>query len=292
MAGMFKDTLFRSLFSDERAFLSLYNAVSGANYGDDTEVVINTLSETLFSSRKNDVSGLVDFRLLILKEQQASINENMPFRCLSYVASLFENAVTDKAAVYRKALVKLPRPVFIVLYTGTAPCPDRKTLKLSDAFEKVEGNDSVNLELTVEVININKGRNEEIVNRCGPLRGYMEFVDRVRTNQARLKAEKPGMKREAALERAVALAVSYCKEHDILKDFFENLSPEEANMLTTEWNLEDALRVREEEAWEETRMETRKEGRDMVFNIVNQARSMDELKEMLEKSFSDVTISN
>jgi hypothetical protein len=150
MSGMFKDTLFRSLFSDKKAFLSLYNAVSGSDYGDDTEVVINTLTETLFSNRKNDVSAIIGSIIIFLIELQSSINENMPFRCLSHIASLFENAVTDKSAVYRQALVKLPRPVFIVLYTGTASYPDRTTLKLSYAFEKVAGNDSVNLELTVE----------------------------------------------------------------------------------------------------------------------------------------------
>jgi hypothetical protein len=52
MGNKFKDTLFRSLLSDEKAFLSLYNAVSGSKYGEDTAVVINTLSETLFTSRK------------------------------------------------------------------------------------------------------------------------------------------------------------------------------------------------------------------------------------------------
>jgi hypothetical protein len=149
---MFKDTLFRSLFSDKKAFLSLYNAVSGANYGDDADVVINTLSETLFSNRKNDVSAILNRELIVLKELQSSINENMPFRFLSHIASLFENTVSDKTAVYRQSLVKLPRPVFIVLYTGAASYPDRKTLRLSDAFESAAGNDSVNLELTVEVI--------------------------------------------------------------------------------------------------------------------------------------------
>jgi predicted transposase/invertase (TIGR01784 family) len=46
---------------------------------------------------------------------------------------------------------------------------------------------------------------------------------------------------------AVAYTITYCKEHGILKKFLENLSPEEVNMLATEWKLEDALRIREEE---------------------------------------------
>jgi hypothetical protein len=294
LSNTFKDTLFRSLFSDKKAFLSLYNAVSGANYGDDTEVLINTLSETLFSNRKNDVSALLDRDLIVLKELQSSINENMPFRFLSQIASLFENTVADKTAVYRQSLVKLPRPVFIVLYTGTAVYPDRKTLRLSDAFERAAGNDSVNLELTVEVININKGCNEGIVNKCEALRGYVEFVDIVRLNQRRIREESPAARRDMVLEKAISDAVSYCKKHNILKDFFENLTPEEVNMLATEWNLEDALRVREEETWEKASKETWEKAsketwekdRNTFSNLMNRAKSMDELKELFEASFS------
>jgi hypothetical protein len=40
---------------------------------------------------------------------------------------------------------------------------------------------------------------------------------------------------------AIAEAVTYCKEHGILADFFEKLLPEEVNMLAAEWKLEDAL---------------------------------------------------
>jgi hypothetical protein len=63
--------------------------------------------------------------------------------------------------------------------------------------------------------------------------------------------------------------------------FFENLSQEETNMLAAEWNMEDALRVREEETWEKAR----KEDRDLFSNLMERAGSMDELKKMFEKSF-------
>jgi hypothetical protein len=76
---MYKNSLFRSLFSRKEAFLSLYNALSGANYGADTEVVINTLSDTLFTGKKNDVSGVFGRKLVVVAEQQASVNENMPY---------------------------------------------------------------------------------------------------------------------------------------------------------------------------------------------------------------------
>jgi hypothetical protein len=55
-----------------------------------------------------------------------------------------------------------------VLYNGTAPYPDEQMLRLSEAFEnprslglpEKEGDE---LELIVRVININQGRNEEII---------------------------------------------------------------------------------------------------------------------------------
>jgi hypothetical protein len=282
MGNKFKDTLFRSLFSDERAFLSLYNAVSGSQYGEDTEVVINTLSETLFTSRKNDVSGLIDGKVIVVAEQQSSPNENMPFRFLSHIARLYENTVTDKAAIYRQSLVKLPRPEFIVLYNGLADYPDRRTLKLSDAFEEGKGG-AASLELTATVINIAEGRNEAIAERCGALQGYIRFVGIVRALQAALQRENPLMKRESLLEKAIAGGIAYCRQEGILADFFEKLSQEEVNMLATEWNLEDAIRV----AREETREKTWKEDRSIVFDIIKQAKSMDELKQLLEASFEE-----
>jgi hypothetical protein len=103
----------------------------------------------------------------------------MPFRFLSPIARLFENSISDRNAVYRQSLVKLPRPEFIVLYNGGAGYPDKTTLRLSDAFERVEGNAAVNLELAVKVYNIGKGRNDEMVRKSGSLSGYVDSKRRV-----------------------------------------------------------------------------------------------------------------
>jgi hypothetical protein len=66
-------------------------------------------------------------------------------------------------------------------------------------------------------------------------------------------------------------------------------------MLATEWNLDDALRIREEEtrektwkeAWKEAQTKTQEKDRSMVFDIIKQAKSMDELKQVLEASFGE-----
>jgi hypothetical protein len=282
MSGMYKDSLFRSLFSRKEAFLSLYNAVSGSNYSNDTEVEINTLSDTLFTIKKNDVSGIFDRKLVVVAEQQASVNENMPFRFLSPIARLFENGITDRNAVYRQSLVKLPRPEFIVLYNGGASYPDRTTLKLSDAFEQIKGNTAINLELTVKVYNIEKGRNTDMVRKCEPLNGYVEFVHIAENRKALIKRENPDMKREIVLEQAIAYTVTYCKEHGILAEFLETLSPEEVNMLASEWKLEDALRVREEEGIQKGRQEGEQRKAAEILKLFDAGYSAEDIRERLK----------
>ncbi|MDR0759799.1 MAG: hypothetical protein LBF74_06770 [Treponema sp.] len=295
MSGIYKDSLFRSLFNNRTAFLSLYNAVSGKNYDENTDVLINTLPETLFTMRKNDVSGIIAGKLVLAAEHQSSLNENMPLRFLSHSARLFENCITDKSAVYREKLIKIPRPEFIVLCKDPAMKEDIQTLKLSDAFE--DGGD-VNLELFVTVININEGFNQAILEKCPLLRGYITYIDRVEAAQKRLAKENPAMTRVQCREKAIADSISYCKEHNILKDFFENLSPEEVNMLTAEWNLEDAIKVAREESWERGVERGREEGwekgiekgiekgrekeRELFSRLMSQATSIDDLKQMLE----------
>jgi hypothetical protein len=179
MSGIYKDSLFRSLFNNPQAFLSLYNAVSGKDYDENTEVVINTLPETLFTMRKNDVSGIIAGKLVLAVEHHSSVNENMPLRFLSYIARLFENYITDKSAIYRRKLVKIPFPEFIVLCKDPAMKETVQTLKLSDAFAYDGEDGKVKLELEVTVININNEFNQEVVEKCPLLRDYVKYIDKV-----------------------------------------------------------------------------------------------------------------
>ena len=50
--------------------------------------------------------------------------------------------------------------------------------------------------------------------------------------------------------RAIKLAIQDCKSADLLREFWENMSQEELNMLVNEWDMETALEVREEERFE------------------------------------------
>ncbi|GHV72274.1 hypothetical protein AGMMS49928_28750 [Spirochaetia bacterium] len=126
-----KDSVFTLLFGDPEKLRGLYNAITNSNYGPDTQIEINTLNDALYMNRINDISFTIGKELVILIEYQSTINENMPLRLLSYIARIYEKITSDKS-IYKKTLIKIPRPQFIVLYNGTDPYPDKEILKLSE----------------------------------------------------------------------------------------------------------------------------------------------------------------
>jgi hypothetical protein len=153
----YRDSVFTSYFSDEAKLLEMYNAVSGRDYGADARIEINTLENVLFRDKVNDVSFTIDGRWVVLVEHQSTLNENMPLRLLLYISKVYEKIV-DYEAAYRRRLVRIPRPEFIVLYNGAEECPDKRVLRLSDAFEDVGmfGDAPARLELVVDMYNISR----------------------------------------------------------------------------------------------------------------------------------------
>jgi hypothetical protein len=164
-----------------------------------------------------------------------------------YIASVFEKLFNVdrklKRAIYRTTLVKIPKPEFYVLYNGKDEFPDRKELKLSDAFWEAGAPEWAGgfLELTVPVYNINEGRNEDIVKKSETLFGYAAFIAQVR------RYSEMGCE----LEKAIEQAVKYCVEHNILAEFLLSNASEVINMLTVEFKMEEAVQVWKEEGIEE-----------------------------------------
>ena len=208
----YKDSLFRSLFGNERAALALYNALHGTNYrGQDTDVTINTLEETMLTPKKNDLSFTVNGKLVVLIEHQSSINANMPIRFLHPILRLLEDSIEDKVE------------------------------SLEDSF----------LELVVKVYNINGGHNAEIVGRSEELRGYAYFVERVQYHEVAERKRDPTLSKAAITRIAIRKAIQDCRDRGLLVDFWDNLSTEEMTMLGSEWDMDLAMEVAKEEAYED-----------------------------------------
>jgi hypothetical protein len=263
----YKNSVFSLLFSDPDVLRELYSALEGVPLDKEVPITINTLSDVLYMERYNDISFTIGNKLVVLIEHQSTVNLNMPLRILLYIARVYEKII-ERKSLYRETLLKIPRPEFIVLYNGLKPYPDQSTLKLSDAFENIEGLKDLppELELTVKVYNINKGHNEDLVKKCAALSGYSTFVDKIRENRTTMP-----------LEDAMKAAIEYCIEHNVLSNFLLERSSEVINMLLTEWNWTDAKEVWQQEARTEGRMEERRE----ILDLLEQGYTADQIKAML-----------
>ena len=233
----YKDSVFVDLFSeDEKAkenFLSLYNALHGTNLQLSCPVENIKLDNVMYMNIINDVSCLVDNKIIVLAEHQSTINENMPLRFLQYIARLYEKLQkpTDR---YLRTLSKIPTPEFYVFYNGIEDYPQTITLKLSDAF--ITKPEHIPLELTVQVLNINNDKGSEILKTCKTLDEYSLFVEEVRI-QTRLDSEN-----------GFTNAVKICIEKGILKEYLQRKAREVINMLIAEYDYDTDIAVQREEA--------------------------------------------
>ena len=232
----YKDSVFVDLFSeDEKAkenFLSLYNALHGTELKDTKQLKNVRLDQVLYMSFYNDVSYLVENKIIVLAEHQSTINPNMPLRCLEYISRLYETIFESKEKYSRK-LLHIPRPEFYVFYNGEEPFPCNKTLKLSDAFiERIEDS---SLELIVKVININQQNHHPLLKNCQTMYEYTVFVETVR----KWKELDPQNGFQKAIEECIA--------NNILRDYLKRKTKEVLNMLLAEYNYETDIAVQRAE---------------------------------------------
>ena len=63
----------------------------------------------------------------------------------------------------------------VVFYNGLKEQEDECLLRLSDAFEKEHRTDA-DIEVRVKMLNINHGRNKDLMRKCKPLEEYAWFI--------------------------------------------------------------------------------------------------------------------
>ena len=245
----YKDSVFVDLFSeDEKAkenFLALYNALHGTHLPLSCPVENIRLDNVMYMSIINDISCLVDNKIIVLAEHQSTINENMPIRFLQYIARLYEKLQTPTDRYLRK-LSKIPTPEFYVFYNGLEDYPETTTLKLSEAF--MTQPDALPLELIVKVYNINTSKGTQILSRCKTLDEYSLFVEQVRTET------------QLDPKNGFTNAVKICIEKGILKEYLQRKSREVINMLVAEYDYDTDIAVQRAEAGRIAFAEGREQG--------------------------------
>lgn len=268
----YKDNLFRFIFNDKKKLLGLYNALNHSNYEDPEELEINTLENVVFLNMKNDLSFVFNLGLYIF-EHQSTYCPNMPLRDLHYISTLLEG-MTQKKKIYSTKLVKFPTPHFVVFYNGEEEKEERKVLHLSDAFEQPE--EDPELELKVTMININYGKNKELMDACKDLRDYAFYVQKVR-DYAKIMD----------IEAAVDKAIEECIKNDVLTDILTKFKAEVKMVSLTEYDKELHEQTLKEESWEDGWEEGWESGKlETLLNIVRKkmekGKSIEVIAEELE----------
>ena len=210
-----------------------------------TDVQPVMLERVLYMKYYNDVAMLIDGKIVILIEHQSTINQNMPFRFLEYIARIYEK-ITTKDEKFGRKLVKLPIPEFYVFYNGKDDYPIESTMKLSDAFMQLDDelknqleNANYPLEISVKVININVDKENPILKRCEALKGYSEFIEQVRSNI------------ENNVPEPLTTAIKEAIKKGFLSDYLNRKSTEVQNMLLAEYDYDTDIAVQRKEAFDD-----------------------------------------
>jgi hypothetical protein len=246
----YKDSVFVDLFARDitakENFISLYNALHGTNLDvKTTDVQPVMLERVLYMKYYNDIAMLIDGKIVILIEHQSTINKNMPFRFLEYIARIYEK-ITTKDEKFGRKLVRLPVPEFYVFYNGKDDYPTESVMKLSDAFMQLDGklknqleNENYPLEISVKVININVDKENPILKRCEALKEYSEFIEQVRSNI------------ENNIPEPLTNAIKEAIKKGFLSDYLNRKSTEVQNMLLAEYDYDTDIAVQRREAFDD-----------------------------------------
>ena len=283
----YKNSVFVDLFfedeSAEKNEISLYNALHEEPLPAGTKVRKIRVDDVLYMNFCNDISFGIEDKVMVFGEHQSTINENMPLRDLLYIGRALEQIVPVRDR-YRKKAVRLPTPEFYTFYNGKEPWAREKTLYLSDTYARKE--EAPMLELCVKVININPEEGHEILDRCGILREYSEFVEILRKHQQTDSSD------------AYKNAIEECMKAGILADYLKKKGSEVVNMLIAEYDYDLDVEVQREEAYaagkEEGRQEGREEGQkeklqEQVKRKLEKGKSVDTIAEELEESREEIS---
>ncbi len=237
----YKDRVFKYLFgnpANREWTLALYNAVNGSSYENADDIQYNTIEDAVYLGMRNDVSFIIVDELN-LWEHQSTYNPNMPMRFFLYAAKLYEKYIAGSDYYpYSSVLQPAPRPRCICFYNGTASQPERKILRLSEAFGG-EGD----IEVLVTMLNINYGKNRELMEACEPLSEYAWLVEAIRRNQKVMRN----------LEAAIDAAIEEMPDEFVIKRFLLQNQAEVKGMFLTEYDQEKVLSQERQEGINEDR---------------------------------------
>jgi hypothetical protein len=126
-----------------------------------------------------------------------------------------------------------------VFYNGVEERPEVEKLRLSTSF--VQTGKQPEIELICTVYNINPGYNEELLQHCKVLKGYRDFVEKVRFYR----------KEYQNLTQAIEKSIDNCISNHILEDFFRERRTEVIKVVELDYTWERREELIRQEEYEE-----------------------------------------
>ena len=137
--------------------------------------------------------------------------------------------------VVRKERKTLPTPRFVVFYNGDDTIPERSILRLSDSFEN-KAKDGC-LEVEALLLDVNIGKNQELMASCRYLQEYATFVGKVKEYKQKC----------TDLDMAIDRAIAYCIDRDIMRDILLKHKAEVARLIFREFDEAEYMRLVEKD---------------------------------------------
>ena len=271
----YKDRLFIRIFEHKEDLLSLYNAVNGSDYQNPDELEITTLDNAIYMRMKNDISFLID-GYMSLYEHQSTFNPNMPLRDCLYMLQIYQNYIdSQELDLYSSVLLKIPTPRLVVFYNGQEKMRNEEMciLRLSDSYERPEKEPA--LECRVQVINVNYGKNRDMMEKCPKLYEYSYLVAKIRENQSRGKT----------LEGAIEAALEDCLAQGYLTELLTTYRREVTGMLLYEYDERKHLKNTYEEGRQQKAYQAARNLYRRGFSIKDTAGILEEDEKMVAAWF-------
>lgn len=224
---LYQDSFFCSLFKEPKYRKAAYLLMHPEDADVTDSEFENIQLENIFTiDMYNDICFMVRGRLIILMEHQSRLNYNLPFRVFLYAAEEYKKLLSMekyKGILHGTELIRIPKPEFYMIYTGTGTCPE--CLRLSDAFWDDRQNCFLDLNVTV----FQDG------NAQGIIKEFIGLIMLIKTSI------RNGMQKEEALKTAIK---QYRHGYEI-SDFFDGRE-DVFEMIGEALSLEEMLELRDE----------------------------------------------
>ena len=234
-----KDSVFTALFSERKYLEELCRVLKPDVTEEELETLsIVTIQNILVDGLYNDLGFMIGNYILYLVEAQSTWSANIAVRIAMYYFETVREYITENGINIYGRKVKIPKPVFYVVYTGKER-HDEEYMSLAEEF--FDGDASA-MEVKVRVIRSGEGRNI--------LDQYIGFT-KVSDEQVRLYGRT---------HKAIVETLRICIENDILKEFLKSREKEVIDMMTALFDEETVLKAAFAEKDRE-KAEAKEEGR-------------------------------